>query len=152
MTVFRSRVGDVLILLAIAAVGVGTWLAQPGAELTLPLGDCDLNRSSCTAELPGGGRIEFSIEPRPIPTLKPLTLSLAASDLAPAKVEVDLAGVSMNMGYNRPQLAAVGEGRYEGRATLPVCVSGAMDWQATLLIADGRRTISIPFRFRSGAG
>jgi hypothetical protein len=150
MTASRLRLGDLLILLAIAAVGVGTWLVQPEAELNMPLSDCDLNRESCVARLPEGGSIEFAIEPRPVPTLKPLKLSVAVSGRTPAKVEVDFAGVSMNMGYNRPALAAVGAGRYEGQATLPVCVSGAMDWQATVLIEDGGRTISIPFRFRSG--
>lgn len=150
MSASRFRFGDLLILLAIAAVGLCTWLVQPKAELTLPLSDCDLNRDTCAARLPDGSRIEFAIDPRPIPTLRPLKLSLTAPGMTPSKVEVDLAGVSMNMGYNRPLLTAVAAGRYEGQATLPVCVSGAMDWQATVLIEDGGRTISIPFRFRSG--
>jgi len=35
--------------------------------------------------------------------------------------------------------------------TLPVCITGAMDWQATVLIENGGERIAIPWRFSSGS-
>jgi hypothetical protein len=65
-------------------------------------------------------------------------------------VPVDFAGVSMNMGFNRPALAQAGPGRFAGQAVLPVCVTGRMTWQATVLIDAGSRRIAVPFRFEAG--
>ena len=54
------------------------------------------------------------------------------------------------MGLNRPELVARGDGLFSGEATLPVCITGAMDWQATVLIENGSERIAIPYRFSSG--
>jgi hypothetical protein len=56
----------------------------------------------------------------------------------------------MNMGFNRPALAPAGPGRFAGQATLPVCVTGRMTWQATVLVEAGRTRIAVPFRFDAG--
>jgi hypothetical protein len=63
---------------------------------------------------------------------------------------VDFAGVSMNMGFNRPALVPAGPGQFTGQATLPVCVTGRMTWQATVLVEAGRTRIAVPFRFDAG--
>jgi hypothetical protein len=47
-------------------------------------------------------------------------------------------------------LQADGEGRYSGRTTLPVCVTGRMIWQATVLADIGSRRVAVPFRFEAG--
>jgi hypothetical protein len=75
---------------------------------------------------------------------------VVTSGFAPTRVEVDFAGIDMNMGLNRPELAARGDGRFAGQVTLPVCITGAMDWQATVLIENGGERIAIPHRFNSG--
>lgn len=119
----------------------------PTADITIaPEQGCDLNRGVCTAVLPQGGKVSLSLTPRPIPMVAPLRVEVVLP--APyERVEVDFAGVDMNMGLNRPRLEALGDGRYQGEATLPVCVSGKMDWQATLLLEQGRQRVAIPFRF-----
>jgi hypothetical protein len=152
VNVNRSRLIDLAIVLAIALIGVVTWRLQPKADVSLPPSDCDLNRRSCSAELPGGGHLELSVDPRPIPTLRPLKLRLRLSGVEPTKAEMDFAGVAMNMGYNRPELKRVQPGRYEGETTLPACVSGSMEWQATVLIDAGGKVLSVPFRFGAGHG
>jgi len=76
--------------------------------------------------------------------------NLGLTFLEPDKVEVDFAGTAMNMGFNRPQLKRLASGRYEGQTTLPVCVSGAMEWQATVIVTAGDKVIAVPFRFDSG--
>lgn len=141
---------DVSVVLGIALIGVVTWRLQPRPDLSLPVSPCNLNLQTCSVDLPQGGRMELGMEPRPIPTLRPIKLDMKLSGLDPEEVEVDFAGVSMNMGFNRPQLAAAGAGRYTGEATLPVCVTGAMEWQATALLHTRRGTVSVPFRFEAG--
>jgi hypothetical protein len=130
-------------LLALAALWV--W-----ADRLLPGGDsaafpvigpeaCDLNQRACAADLPGGGRARLEMQPRPMPTLQPLEVTLELTGRDPDWVEMDLAGVEMYMGFNRTRLERVGPGRYRGEAVLPVCSSGqAMTWAATLLPADGQ--------------
>jgi hypothetical protein len=99
--------------------------------------------------VPGGGRIELSIAPRPIPMVAPLVVEVKLAGIAPAKVEVDFAGVDMNMGFNRPELAAAGPGLFRSEAMLPVCVTGKMAWQATVIVEADRQRIAAPFRFNS---
>jgi hypothetical protein len=137
-------------MLLVAVLGY-RWL--PKADVPLPaVEDCRLDQQACAADLPGGGRLVISIDPRPIPTTQPLRIEVAVSGLEPAGVEVDFSGVGMNMGYNRPRLEALGAGRYAGQATLPVCVTGTMAWHATVRIEAGRQIISVPFRFDTRPG
>lgn len=137
-------------MLLVAVLGY-RWL--PKADVPLPaVEDCRLDQQACAANLPGGGRLVIGIDPRPIPTTRPLRIEVAVSGLDTAGVEVDFAGVGMNMGYNRPRLEALGDGRYAGQATLPVCVTGTMAWRATVRIEAGRQIISVPFRFDTRPG
>lgn len=148
---------DLIGLLLIALIVVIGYklspLLLPKADLTLqPEAGCDLQRQSCGAVLPGGGRVELSITPRPIPMVKPLKVEVSLLGARANRVDVDFAGTEMNMGLNRPALQADGNGRFAGEATLPVCITGAMAWQATVLVETEKERIAIPFRFASGHG
>lgn len=125
-------------------------LLLPKTDITgvVELG-CDLQRRACTATLPQG-HIEFSITPRPIPFLQPLHVEVMVSGVEARKVYVDFAGESMNMGYNRSELAASGPGRHAGETSLPVCVSGGMIWIATVIVETDRQRIAVPYRFAVG--
>ena len=131
-------------------IGVVTWKLQPKSDVSLALSTCNPSEQACLVTLPGGGQFEFSVDPRPIPTLQPFTMQIEVSGIQADKVEIDFTGVGMNMGYNRPQLKAVLPGRFEGRASLPVCVTGTMEWRATVLLESGRKVISAPFQFNAG--
>lgn len=120
-------------------------IVQPGPG-------CELQKAPCEASLPGGGSLHFGITPRPIPMVSPLQLDVSITGQEATKVEVDFTGANMNMGLNRPRLVALGDGHFNGQGTLPVCVTGGMDWQATVLVETGRERIAIPFRFTSGQG
>jgi hypothetical protein len=145
---------DVAAILGIVLIAVIGYKLSP---LLLPKADvaatieagCDLHKRACAAQVPGGGRIELSIAPRPIPMVAPLEVEVRLAGLEAARVEVDLAGVDMNMGYNRPELAGAGPGLYRAEAMLPVCVTGKMAWQATVLVETGHQRIAAPFRFNS---
>ena len=147
---------DVIGILLIALVVVVGYKLSP---LLLPRADvviqpdpaCNLQRQACAVKLPSGGSVELAMATRPIPMVKPFEVQVTASGFAPGRVEVDFAGIEMNMGLNRPELAARGDGRFVGQVTLPVCITGAMDWQATVLIETGGERIAIPYRFSSGS-
>lgn len=139
-------------LIAIAVVGHRySPLLLPKADVTGQAeAGCNLQQQACAATLPDGGRVQLSITPRPIPYLQALTVEVSTSGIEARKVEVDFAGASMNMGYNRSPLAAAGSGRHAGEASLPVCVSGGMTWVATVLIETDRQRIAVPYRFDVG--
>lgn len=143
------------ILLIALVVVVGYKLSPmllPKADLTIrPEAACDLNHQVCSALLPGGARVELSSSVHPVPMVKPFQVQVTISGLTPARVEVDFSGIDMNMGVNRPQLADQGSGRFVAEVSLPVCITGQMDWQVTVLIETGRQRIAIPYRLPGGA-
>ena len=146
---------DLAILAAVIALGgLGYTLAPlltPQSDVAAPLADCDLNAGPCRTDIPGGGSLEFSISPHPVPALKPLTLEARISGIEARKVEVDFTGIDMKMGFNRPVLSpGNAPGRFTGQGNLPVCITGTMTWQATVLVESGGRSIAVPFRFSSG--
>jgi hypothetical protein len=153
----RSLLVDGAIILALGLIAVVGYrfspLLLPKADVTLtPAAGCDLNQQACHADLPDGGRIELAIAPHPIPVIRPLQATVTFTGLAPDKVELDFAGVAMDMGLNRVTLVPAGAGRYVGETTIPVCVTGRMLWRATLVAEAGRRRIAVPFQFEAPIG
>ena len=112
----------------------------------LPISTCDPSQDACTVVLPGGGKLEFAIEPRPIKALVPLRLKTATSGLDVEGIEVDFNGTDMDMGRNRIVLAKDGQG-FSGQAMLPICVTGTMSWTAIVLLASGSTRLAVPFHF-----
>lgn len=153
----RSLLVDIAIIAALGLIAFLGYqfspLLLPKADLTLvPVEGCDLNQQACHADLPGGGRIELAITPHPIPVIRPLQATVTFTGLTPEKVELDFAGVAMDMGLNRVTLVPSGAGRYVGETTIPVCVTGRMLWRATLVVEADRRRIAIPFKFEAPTG
>lgn len=138
-----------LILAIGAAVGARLWLVpDPEASVTASLDPaCDLHAGPCSSEIPGGGRIELSIEPRPIPLLRPLRLVVKTQGLDARLVEVDFTGVDMNMGFNRPKLKQEGDQQFSGETVLPVCITGHMAWQAAVVVTTPKLKAVAPFHF-----
>lgn len=154
-TLNKKTLIDLIGLLLIALVVVVGYklspILMPKADLTVqPDPGCDLRRQSCAVTLPGGGRVEVGSSVRPIPLVKPFEITVDAQGVAPGRVEVDFAGIEMNMGLIRPLLAERAPGRYAAEVTLPVCITGQMEWQATVLLETAGERIAIPFRFQTG--
>jgi len=123
-------------------------LLKPDITATAVLDEsCDLRKGVCTSELPGGGKVTFSINPNDIPILRPLTLQVITDGVEVSNVEVDFIGIGMEMGYNRPKLAVKEKGNFRGEAILPVCVRTKMDWEARVLLQTDHGLIMAPFRF-----
>lgn len=120
----------------------------PQSDLhAVPAPACELRAGPCTARLPDGAAVTFSVEPRTIPVARPLVLRVTTEGLDVTAVAVDFAGLDMNMGYNRVSLAAVGPSHYQGDAMLPVCVRDHMTWEARVLLTTPGGLLDAPFRF-----
>lgn len=155
-----------------AGAAVGVWLvAPPGSSRNVsadtpasgrdvsferntvkaePAAGCDLGRAPCAADVPGGGRIELSVEPRPIPVLKPLSLTVRVEGLQASAAEVDLTGVDMPMpAFSPARLTEDGPQRFSGTAILPACTQTRMTWQASVLVRADSGEILAPFRFEA---
>lgn len=144
-------IGGLLIALALVVGYKLSPLLLPKVDVTVqPDPVCDLQRQACATALPSGGRIELSTSVRPIPMVKPFEVRVAVSGLSPSRVEVDFSGIEMNMGINRPQLMPRADGVFVAETSLPVCITGLMDWQVTVLLETGGERIAIPYRFSSG--
>jgi len=121
---------------------------EPQVIATLPVNsNCDLHAGGCRTNIPQGGSVNLTIEPRAIPLLKPLQLQVTTKDVDVSTIEIDFVGVGMNMGYNRPGLQKISEGQFTGEATLPVCVRRKMDWEARVLLHTPKGIIMAPFQF-----
>ena len=145
-------IGVLLILLVVVVGYKLSPMLLPKADVTVqPDAGCDLQRQACVARLPGGGSIELEMGERPIPLVKPFEVRIKANDFKPGRVEIDFAGIEMNMGYNRLLLTPRGDGGFVAEATLPVCITGQMAWQGTVLLESGHERIAIPYRFITGA-
>lgn len=146
-----------LVWLSVGAIAIGmiayslyrVWpILFPQVVAIAPLvPSCDLRQGPCTGSLPEGGKVRFEIEPRSLPVLQPLALSVRIEGLGARAVEVDFAGTDMNMGYNRVQLEAGGSDHWQGQVTLPICVRNRMNWEAKVLLTTDLGLMAVPFRF-----
>jgi hypothetical protein len=106
-----------------------------------------VTRAACTVRFADGGTVTLDIRPRGIPTVQPLAIDVRLAGLpAPERVELDLAGVDMDMGFNRVPLrpAAAEPTRWTGT---PVCVRARMTWEARVLLHLPDGILAAPFRF-----
>jgi hypothetical protein len=109
--------------------------------------DCDLRKAPCESLINDEVEVIFSIEPRDIPLVTPLKLEVEISGVDADRVEVDFAGVDMNMGYNRVALQSGSGGHFAGEGMIPVCVMDSMIWEAKVLISTKQGLLSAPYRF-----
>lgn len=146
-----SKIFTFVLVSSFLLVVGGHWLMgrlQPRVQLTLPHDPaCDLHLGSCATVLPQAGKVTFGIEPRTLPVLQPLTLTVQVEGLAPQQVNVAFNGVDMDMGFNQTTLQAAGEGRFTGTITLPVCVRSSMAWEAQVMVQTAQGITLVPYRF-----
>jgi hypothetical protein len=142
-------IAGLLLVAAVVTLVLKAWpLIHPQAVEQAPLNPaCDLRQGPCTVAFSGGGAVVLAIEPREVPPMRPLRFAVTLRDLDSDAVELDFAGVDMNMGYNRVSLRADGTGSYVGEGMLPVCVRERMRWEARVLIDTPSGLMVAPFQF-----
>lgn len=150
----RSRLGRVIL----AAIGLLSLLsltscnnAPEGNIIQWPTDQaCNLHTESCIAQM-GDATVVLKISPHPIPIARPLGIEVLLENIDAEKVELDISGINMYMGYNRVSLTPTDKaGRYIGTSMLAFCTNKKMQWQITLMIAqkDGSQ-IQIPYRLET---
>ena len=150
----KARIDLIAVLLILLILVVGYKLSPlllPQADsVVLPDAGCDLQQGPCAVAFPGGGILTVDVDSRPLPLVTPFRLSVRVQGIETARIEADFSGVDMNMGYNRLSLAQETPGVYAGQVTLPVCVTGRMNWLATILVQQADRQVAVPLRFTTG--
>ena len=147
---------DVIAMLVIALVALvayklyPAWMPLAEHRIEAPL-DCDLNKAPCRINT-GSGWVQLGMTPLPIPLAKPFTLELQSSGVSISRVDVDFSGIGMNMGLHRPQLLPIAPGRFEAETSLPVCISGFMVWEVTLMVETSTGHLLVPFRLTTTGG
>jgi hypothetical protein len=126
----------------------GAFLAGCGNGAPPRLIACDVGKGPCAADT-ALGRIELELTPRPIPAMQPLRVAVSSGEPLD-EVRLHLSGRDMDMGPNQTRLGSQGPLRWQGLATIPVCVTGRMRWEATLDIRRGDRKESVRFGFDAG--
>jgi hypothetical protein len=125
------------VLLAIAATGY--WLKRPAkaqaVACTDPVTGCAFTHRGTEMKL------VFSTPPKP---LESFIVRIHAPGATRVSAAFQMNG--MDMGFNRYDLRADGNGDFAAPVTLPVCVSGRRDWTLTLEI-DGAH-YALPFSTR----
>jgi len=147
----------VLLATLLGVVVYKAWpLLYPQAAALAPLDPgCRLRQAPCTVTFAEGGTVTLAIEPQGIPVVAPLAFRVDLVGLQALGVELDFAGVDMNMGYNRVALERAEDGHYQGKGMLPVCVRDRMSWEAKVLVQTRAGLMVAPFRFetsRTGQG
>lgn len=153
MAVSSTRMLWFLVVFLFLAVSLIAWiklrpLLHPELAAVAPLDPtCDLRAAPCAVTFSDGAQVNFEISPRHIPAVKELALAVRAVGLDADRVEVDFAGVDMNMGFNRVSLERSGPGEFSGSGMLPVCVRARMTWEAKVLLHTEAGLMAAPFRF-----
>ncbi|VAW49418.1 hypothetical protein MNBD_GAMMA03-2143 [hydrothermal vent metagenome] len=113
---------------------------------TKTIENCNLNYQVCTAHQEKQS-VSLKISPDPVPIAIPLGVELSIQNIPAEKVELDISGVNMYMGYNRVTLIPDGDnGRYVGGTMLAFCTTEKMQWKITILIHQkGGFQIQIPY-------
>lgn len=139
--------------LTVGAVSLVLWLSgcdssSPSNIEQWPLNEaCELHQSACQTRHEKQN-ITIDILPKPIRVARTLTVRVKLDNIFASKVELDISGLNMYMGYNRVTLFPLpGQpGFYEGKSMLAFCTNDRMDWQLTVIATqENGEVIQAPF-------
>ena len=115
----------------------------------------DMNCNPATAVC-AAAKQDVSVElffPKRVQYLKPFKMQVRSNGINNSTIEtvhVDYTMVGMDMGLNRFSLLPVtddkGQQSYEGEGILPVCVSGRVDWLATVNVITADKVYEAVFK------
>lgn len=97
------------------------------------LTDCDLHLEACTATKEEQS-LQLSIVPKPIPVARSLGVEIIMENLSADKVELDISGLNMYMGFNRVSLSQTQPNLWQGSSMLAFCTLDKMEWQITVIL------------------
>ncbi len=112
---------------------------------------CDLHLGSCYTindKQDKQQKVTLSIEPNdPIIVAKMFNVTVNIEGIEAKRVQLDIAGTSMFMGFNRINLYPTDiAGTYQGKSMLAFCTVSKMEWLISVVITkDDDTLIQIPF-------
>lgn len=138
-----------IVLLGFISISSCDFQSQPNQSMTSwpMIKDCSLHQQACGSQQ-AQQSVQLEILPRPIKVARMLDVSVQLSGIDAQKVELDIAGENMYMGYNRVQLSAVPDqpGHYRGQSMLAFCTLNDMKWQISVLITQPDETVlAVPY-------
>lgn len=119
---------------------------------SLGIADCDVARRACLVE-DRSIALGLRLGP-PVEALEPFAMDAVielADSVRPVSVEISFSMAGMDMGSNRYRLQPAGKGHWTGTAVLPICVSGRVDWLATLSVRTDTNHWQASFPFAMGS-
>ena len=147
----------VTVLAFIVGVGAFSFLSLgsggPDANILTVQGECDLSRSSCTAQDQSGHEVNISLSPRPVPLLEDVAIDVAVTGMDRLRVaQISVEGLNMYMGIQIVPLTIISsdnasEQKLTGTLQLPVCTSRTMQWRATLVLQTSTKEYRAAYPF-----
>ncbi len=138
----NSKFFKILLLEIIAVAGVLVYFFVDSADIyKLFMGEteffqqsptCDLHLSSCKADIPKLGTLEFDIEPKSIPLMKKLTFTIK-TNIDADEFDLHIYATNMNMGYHSFTLKKISPKTFQATGILPTCTVGGMIWNAEVV-------------------
>lgn len=138
--------------LALLATWAASWYWQTAHGESAPVFACDLDQRPCRATLPSGATVTLEITPRPVSAMKPLAVRLTLTGFSASEAGIEFYGAEMDMGRHRFPLSALTPQEFSGAVVLPLCVTRAMRWRATVRLlspAASQATLTYAFVINS---
>ena len=138
LSVHLTRLQPLVVMLGLAfGLGLLTACSDSNQGPSWPLlTDCDLHQQACRHQQ-NGQQVNLSLSPQPVPIARPINVQVELAGFEDvSKIELDIAGINMYMGYNRVNLSAQSDHLFSGQTMLAFCTNEVMQWQVTVLVHD----------------
>lgn len=110
---------------------------------------CDAAIESCQI-VNGPINVSLTLGPDVKPLVAfPVQLQIDGGEVIPHSVIADFQMQGMDMGMNRYRLQSLTQGKWNGKATLPVCTTSRMDWLAVIEFSLDGQPYSAIFPFHT---
>ena len=111
--------------------------------------NCNLHKEACSVTLQDGSHITLSIEPKPIPLMKSIELTIKTKNINLDKLDLKVFATNMNMGLIEKSLKKVTNNTYKGKITLPTCIVGNMIWDVNIIANKPTKSLGATFEFKT---
>ncbi|WLQ16595.1 hypothetical protein O5O45_11755 [Hahella aquimaris] len=108
--------------------------------------ECAPGQGECQVSV-NEGDVRFSFGDEPIHPSRAFPIRLQLQGINAERIRVDFEGADMYMGLNQVKLTQTANGVYQGEGYLPVCITGRMQWRATVFIARESDTLALVSEF-----
>ena len=105
--------------------------------------NCPIKEKMCEISDQDFGKIQFEIQKKPFFMNEAIPVQIS-SERELSEVQVELEGIEMDMGYNKPLLKGSGK-KFNGRLFIPMCTSKKMTYKMTFHLQSKSKSHSYVF-------